>query len=90
MNDVASFYGDEDCQGRILVKESDGLKLEVASFNENEIQFNLCEKPSAKEYNITFQYVVFVGDNEVENGAKEFKAHFAIKQGDLGMIQEEQ
>ena len=90
VNDVASFYGDEDCQGRILVKESDGLKLEVASFNENEIQFNLCEKPSAKEYNITFQYVVFVGDNEVENGAKEFKAHFAIKQGDLGMIQEEQ
>lgn len=89
VNDVASFYGDEDCQGRILVKESDGLKLEVASFNENEIQFNLCEKPSAKEYNITFQYVVFVGDNEVENGAKEFKAHFAIKQGDLGMIQEE-
>ncbi len=90
VNDVASFYGDEDCQGRILVKESDGLKLEVASFNENEIQFNLCGKPSAKEYNITFQYVVFVGDNEVENGAKEFKAHFAIKQGDLGMIQEEQ
>ena len=90
VNDVASFYGDEDCQGRILVKESDGLKLEVASFNENEIQFNLCEKPSAKAYNITFQYVVFVGDNEVENGAKEFKAHFAIKQGDLGMIQEEQ
>lgn len=89
VNDVASFYGDEDCQGRILVKESDGLKLEVASFNENGIQFNLCEKPSAKEYNITFQYVVFVGDNEVENGAKEFKAHFAIKQGDLGMIQEE-
>ncbi len=90
VNDVASFYGDEDCQGGILVKESDGLKLEVASFNENEIQFNLCGKPSAKEYNITFQYVVFVGDNEVENGAKEFKAHFAIKQGDLGMIQEEQ
>lgn len=89
VNDVASFYGDEDCQGRILVKESDGLKLEVASFNENGIQFNLCEKPSAKAYNITFQYVVFVGDNEVENGAKEFKAHFAIKQGDLGMIQEE-
>ena len=28
--------------------------------------------------------------NKVENGAKEFKAHFAIKQGDLGMIQEEQ
>ena len=90
VNDVASFYGDEDCQGGILVKESDGLKLEVASFNENEIQFNLCGKPSAKEYNITFQYVVFVGDNEVENGAKEFKAHFAIKQGDLRMIQEEQ
>lgn len=86
VNDVASFYGDEDCEGRILVKESDGLKLEVASFNENEIQFNLCEKPSAKEYNITFQYVVFVGDNEVENGAKEFKAHFTITQEDLNKI----
>ena len=90
MNDVASFYGDEDCQGRILVKESDGLKLEVASFNENEIQFNLCEKPSAKAYNITFQYVVIVGDNGVKIGTKEFKACFAINQDDLKMIQEEQ
>lgn len=89
VNDVASFYGDEDCQGRILVKESDGLKLEVASFNENEIQFNLCEKPSAKEYNITFQYVVIVGDNGVKIGTKEFKACFAINQDDLKMIQEE-
>ena len=86
VNDVATFYGDEDCEGRILVKESDGLKLEVASFNENEIQFNLCKKPSANEYNITFQYVVFVGDNEVENGAKEFKAHFTITQEDLNKI----
>lgn len=90
VNDVATFYGDEDCEGRILVKNSAGLTLELASFNENEIQFNLCEKPSAKEYNITFQYVVFVGDNEVENGAKEFKAHFTITQDDLDMIQEEQ
>lgn len=90
VNDVASFYGDEDCEGRILVKESDGLKLEVASFNENEIQFNLCEKPSAKVYNITFQYVVIVGDNEVGIGEKEFTAHFTITQEDLNKIQEEQ
>ena len=73
-------------KSKILVKESDGLKFEVASFNENEIQFNLCEKPSAKEYNITFQYVVFVGDNEVGIGEKEFTAHFTITQEDLNKI----
>lgn len=86
VNDVATFYGDEDCEGRILVKESDGLTLELESFIENEIQFNLCEKPSAKEYNITFQYVVIVGDNEVGIGEKEFTAHFTITQQDLNKI----
>lgn len=90
VNDVASFYGDEDCEGRILVKNSAGLTLELESFIENEIQFNLCEKPSAKEYNITFQYVVIVGDNEVGIGEKEFTAHFTITQEDLNKIQEEQ
>lgn len=90
VNDVASFYGDEDCEGRIRVKNSAGLTLELESFIENEIQFNLCEKPSAKEYNITFQYVVIVGDNEVGIGEKEFTAHFTITQDDLDMIQEEQ
>ncbi len=86
VNDVASFYGDEDCEGRILVKNSAGLTLELESFIENEIQFNLCEKPSAKEYNITFQYVVIVGDNEVGIGEKEFTAHFTITQEDLNKI----
>ena len=86
VNDVASFYGDEDCEGRILVENSDGLTLELESFIENEIQFNLCEKPSAKGYNITFQYVVIVGDNEVGIGKKEFTAHFTITQDDLDMI----
>lgn len=90
VNDVASFYGDEDCEGRILVKNSAGLTLKLESFIENEIQFNLCEKPSAKEYNITFQYVVIVGDNEVGIGEKEFTAHFTITQEDLNKIQEEQ
>lgn len=90
VNDVASFYGDEDCEGRILVKNSAGLTLELESFIENEIQFNLCKKPSAKEYNITFQYVVIVGDNEVGIGEKEFTAHFTITQEDLNKIQEEQ
>lgn len=90
VNDVASFYGDEDCEGRILVKNSAGLTLELESFIENEIQFNLCEKLSAKEYNITFQYVVIVGDNEVGIGEKEFTAHFTITQEDLNKIQEEQ
>lgn len=90
VNDVASFYGDEDCEGGILVENSDGLTLELESFIENEIQFNLCEKPSAKGYNITFQYVVIVGDNEVGIGKKEFTAHFTITQDDLDMIQEEQ
>lgn len=90
VNDVASFYGDEDCEGRILVKNSAGLTLELESFIENEIQFNLCGKPSAKEYNITFQYVVIVGDNEVGIGEKEFTAHFTITQEDLNKIQEEQ
>ena len=86
VNDVATFYGDEDCEGRILVKNSAGLTLELESFIENEIQFNLCEKPSAKEYNITFQYVVIVGDNEVGIGEKEFTAHFTITQEDLNKI----
>lgn len=86
VNDVATFYGDEDCEGRILVKNSAGLTLELESFIENEIQFNLCKKPSAKEYNITFQYVVIVGDNEVGIGKKEFTAHFTITQDDLDMI----
>lgn len=90
VNDVASFYGDEDCEGRILVKNSAGLTLKLESFIENEIQFNLCEKPSVKEYNITFQYVVIVGDNEVGIGEKEFTAHFTITQEDLNKIQEEQ
>lgn len=90
VNDVASFYGDEDCEGGILVENSDGLTLELESFIENEIQFNLCEKPSAKGYNITFQYVVIVGDNEVGIGEKEFTAHFTITQEDLNKIQEEQ
>lgn len=89
VNDVASFYGDEDCEGEILVKNSGGLTLELESFIENEIQFNLCKKPSAKEYNITFQYVVIVGDNEVGIGEKEFTAHFTITQDDLDKIQEE-
>ena len=89
VNDVATFYGDEDCEGRILVKNSAGLTLELESFIENEIQFNLCEKPSAKEYNITFQYVVIVGDREVGVGTKEFTAHFTIPQEDLDKIQEE-
>lgn len=86
VNDVASFYGDEDCEGGILVENSVGLTLELESFIENEIQFNLCKKPSAKEYNITFQYVVIVGDNEVGIGKKEFTAHFTITQDDLDMI----
>ena len=90
VNDVASFYGDEDCEGRILVKNSAGLTLKLEPFIENEIQFNLCEKPSAKEYNITFQYVVIVGDNEVGIGEKEFTAHFTITQEDLNKIREEQ
>ena len=90
VNDVATFYGDEDCEGRIRVKESNGLKLEVASFNENEIQFSFLGKPSAKKYNIEFQYVVIVGDREVGVGTKEFTAHFTITQEDLNKIQEEQ
>lgn len=90
VNDVATFYGDEDCEGRILVKNSAGLTLELESFIENEIQFSFLGKPSAKEYNITFQYVVIVGDREVGVGTKEFTAHFTIAQEDLNKIQEEQ
>lgn len=90
VNDVASFYGDEDCEGRILVKNSAGLTLELESFIENEIQFNFLGKPSAKKYNIEFQYVVIVGDREVGVGTKEFTAHFTITQEDLNKIQEEQ
>lgn len=90
VNDVATFYGDEDCEGRILVKNSAGLTLELESFIENEIQFSFFGKPSAKEYNITFQYVVIVGDREVGVGTKEFTAHFTIAQEDLNKIQEEQ
>lgn len=80
VNDVATFYGDEDCEGRILVKNSAGLTLELESFIENEIQFSFLGKPSAKEYNIEFQYVVIVGDREVGVGTKEFTAHFTITQ----------
>ena len=89
VNDVATFYGDEDCEGRILVKESDGLTLKLESFIKNEIQFSFLEEPSAKDYNIEFQYVVIVGDREVGVGTKEFTAHFTIPQEDLDKIQEE-
>ena len=40
----------------------------MASFNENEIQFNLCEKPSAKAYNITLG-LFMSGTNETYKGS---------------------
>ena len=85
VKDVAIFYGDEDCEGDIRVENADGLTLNLESFKD-EIKFGFGEKPSAKKYNIKFQYVVIVGDNEVGIGEKEFTAHFTITQEDLNKI----
>ena len=64
VKNVAIFYGDEDCEGEIRVVNADGLTLNLESFSEDEIQFVFGKKPSAKEYNIKFQYVVIVGERE--------------------------
>ena len=64
VKNVAIFYGDEDCEGEIRVENADGLTLNLESFSEDEIQFVFWKKPSAKEYNIKFQYVVIVGERE--------------------------
>ena len=89
MKNVAIFYGDEDCEGEIRVVNADGLTLNLESFSEDEIQFVFGKKPSAKEYNIKFQYVVIVGEREAWVGTKEFTAHFTIPQEFLDKIQEE-
>ena len=66
VKNVAIFYGDEDCEGEIRVENADGLTLNLESFSEDEIQFVFWKKPSAKEYNIKFQYVVIVGSVRLE------------------------